>query len=359
VQSLFDLADQTTGPLRHHLEVGLRLHHDRIERRHSEDAFNVVEGQLVPIADEATSVTTSNVANTVALAAHIMDAISWGSLTLTPGMRVEAIGSQAEELEEQSKSAAIVAAFMPGVGAFYSLLPELGVLLGVYRGFSPPQPGVKNAKPEYSVNYEAGARLHGKRVRAELIGFFNDYSNLTDVCTFSSGCLDENLDRQFDAGRAHIYGFEAFATYDLSLGALTLPLTAAYTYTRAEFLRSFMSSDPSWGAIQKGDELPYVPRHQLNLTAGVNWRHFGAHAALTYVTRTREQAGSAALDQVLATDDLLNVDVGAELPILSRLRVYANVRNLFDQAAIMSRRPYGARPNAPRWVQVGIKGNLD
>ena len=359
VQTVFDLSDQDTGPIRHHFELGVRLHHDRIERRHSEDAFNMVEGQLVPIANEATSVTTSNAADTLALAAHVIDAMRWGALTLTPGVRLEVIGSNLHDRQRDQQNDAIVAALMPGIGAFYTILPELGVLAGVYRGFSPPAPGVQDVAPEYSVNYEAGARLQGKRGRAELIGFFNDYSNITDVCTFSSGCTDDRLDRQFNGGRARIYGFEAFGTYDVPLGPVTLPLTAAYTYTHAEFLRSFQSSDPIWGTVQKGDELPYVPRHQLNLTAGLDTRYFGVHAALTYVTAMREQAGSAPLDRVVATDDLLNVDVGAEVPFLSRLRLYANVRNLFDQAAIVSRRPYGARPNAPRWVQVGIKGTLD
>jgi len=359
VQSVFDLADQDTGPIRHHFELGLRLHHDRIERRHSEDAFNMVQGQLVAIPDEATSVTTSNVANTLAFAGHVIDAMSWGQLTLTPGVRLEVIGSNIDNRQTDKQTDAIVAALVPGVGAFYALLPELGVLAGVYRGFSPPEPGVEGVAPEYSVNYEAGARLHGKRGRAELIGFFNDYSNMTDICTFSSGCTEDQLDRQFNAGRARIYGLEAFGTYDVALGPVTVPLTAAYTYTRTEFLRSFQSNDPIYGTVEKGDEMPYVPRHQLNFTAGIDSRYFGVHASLTYVTAMREQAGSAALDSVMATDDLLNVDLGAEVPFLSRLRLYANVRNLFDQAAIVSRRPYGARPNAPRWVQVGIKGNLD
>ena len=358
VQSVFDLSDQQTGPIRHQLEIGVRLHHDRIQRRHSEDAFNMINGELIPIADEATSVTTANIANSLALAAHVIDAMTWGPLTLTPGMRLEVIGSDLEDLQANTKTDTVVAAFMPGVGAFYSLLPPLGLLAGVYRGFSPPPPGEEGVKPEYSVNYEAGARLHGKRGRAELIGFLNDYTNMTDICTFSSGCLDANLDRQFDAGRARIYGFEAFATYDIPLGVVSLPLSAAYTFTRTEFLRTFQSSDPIYGSVRKGDELPYVPRHQLNLTAGLDSRYFGVHAALTYVARMREQAGSAPLDRVMATDDVLNVDVGAELPILKQLRLYANVRNLFDQAAIVSRRPYGARPNAPRWIQIGIKGSL-
>jgi Fe(3+) dicitrate transport protein len=38
--------------------------------------------------------------------------------------------------------------------------------------------------------------------------------------------------------------------------------------------------------------------------------------------------------------------------------VYVNVRNVLDSHYIVSRRPYGARPNAPRWVQVGVKVEL-
>jgi Fe(3+) dicitrate transport protein len=35
--------------------------------------------------------------------------------------------------------------------------------------------------------------------------------------------------------------------------------------------------------------------------------------------------------------------------------VYANWRNITDSAAIAGRRPFGARPGAPRWLQVGAK----
>ena len=37
------------------------------------------------------------------------------------------------------------------------------------------------------------------------------------------------------------------------------------------------------------------------------------------------------------------------------ISVYANLRNVLGGAFIVSRRPYGARPNAPRWLQVGAK----
>lgn len=359
IQSVLVLDKLATGPVQHRLEAGVRLHNDVITRRHSEDAFEMIDGELVPVANEATHVTTSNEASTYGLALHVLDAATWGGLTLTPGMRLEVIGSQLDDRLSRDDNDALIYALMPGAGAYYALLPDLGVLAGVYRGFSPPPPGSeKFVDPEYSVNYEAGVRFSPRRSRVELIGFLNDYSNLTDVCTFSSGCLNDDLDRQFDAGKALIYGFEAYALHELRLGALKLPFSAAYTYTRANFRSTFQSSDPIYGSVEKGDELPYIPRHQLNLTAGVDSRWVGASAALTYVAAMREQAGSAPFEDSLVTDDQLDIDLGADFRILENLRIYVNVRNLLNARHIVSRRPFGARPNAPRWIQVGVKGSL-
>ena len=359
VQSVLDASMRRTGPLEHRFELGLRFHNDVIERRHSEDAFDVLAGQLVP-AGEATLVTAANEASSYAFAAHALDAIRWGDVTLTPGIRLEVIASKLDDRLAGMTSDRTLVALMPGAGLFYELLPDFGLLAGVYRGFSPPPPDTDYvSEPEYSLNYEAGARWSSGRSRLELIGFFNDYSNLTDVCTLSSGCLSENLDRQFDAGKAHIYGFEAFAAHEFALGgSVKLPLSAAYTHTRSEFRNSFQSSDPIYGAVEKGDELPYVPRHQLNLSAGFDSRWVGASAAFNYVAAMREQAGSAPFDQSLVTDELLTLDLGADVRLFPDLRIYANVRNVTGERAIVSRRPYGARPNAPRWVQVGIKGSL-
>lgn len=47
--------------------------------------------------------------------------------------------------------------------------------------------------------------------------------------------------------------------------------------------------------------------------------------------------------------------VGSKIMPLEFLTIYGNIRNLLDTQRIVGRRPYGARPNAPRWVQVGVK----
>jgi len=349
--------DVATGPVAHRIEYGIRLHHDRVERRHSEDPFRLLGGKLVPEGGP-TVVTAFNEAWTDALALHVADAISWRGLTLTPGLRAEAMRSAFVDRAAGTEERAITHAFLPGVGLFYAFTEALGAFAGVYRGFSPPAPGSPGTRPEQSVNYEAGARWFDRVVRIEAIGFYNDYANITDVCTLSSGCVEENLDRQYDGGKARIYGVEGFAQLAPAIGEMTLPFTAAYTFTRAEFQTSFHSDDPIFGDVIAGDEMPYVPRHQLSVSLGVDSPYGGGAAAATYVSAMREEAGAEPLASTLATDEQLTFDVSVYGRPMKPWMVYANLRNLLDDHSIVSHRPFGARPNAPRWIQVGVKASF-
>lgn len=354
VQSI--LTTQTkTGPIEHNLETGIRFHFDSIKRLHTESAFLMQGGVLVP-ADQPELTTTDNYAATHATALHLTDAMTWRRLTVTPGARVEIIGSRERNFLARTDGFALTPAVMPGVGAYYALLDYLGVLAGVYRGFSPPAPGQSaSVKPEYAVNYEAGARYTRKGSRAELIGFFNDYSNLTDVCTLSSGCVDAALDRQFDAGKAHIYGLEAYLSHEQRVGPFRIPATASYTLTYGEFRNDFTSQDPIYGVVRTGDSLPYIPRNQLNATLAVEHRRAGVNASVFYVSKMREQAGNLPIDDAVHTDEQLWADIGGYVNVFRWLRLYANLRNVTGAENIIGRRPYGARPNAPRWFQVGAK----
>lgn len=347
------VASGDTGPLSHRAELGVRFHYDRIERLHTEDAFDVVAGNLASTATP-TLTTTDNRADSYALAVYVRDELAWQRLTLTPGVRLETIYSSFEDHLANTEASRTVVVPLPGIGLHYAFNEQLGVLAGVHRGMSPPPPG-NGGDPELSVNYEAGVRYTDGARRAEVIGYYNDYQNLTTICTLSSGCEEQNLDRQFEAGHARIYGLESLVEDVLQVSGVNIPLSASYTLTLTEFLETFASQDPIFGEVEAGDEMPYVPRHEARGSVGVESTQAGAYVAATYVGRMREQSGAGPIDLALHTDAQLTVDVGLHYRLVPGVRLYAHARNVFDQAYIASRRPYGARPNAPRWIQLGAQ----
>lgn len=245
----------------------------------------------------------------------------------------------------------------PGLGAYVAVTPVLGVLAGAYRGFSPAAAGQQGSvAPERSWNYELGARLSAAWLRLETIGFLNEYSNLTSTCSFSSGCEDKNIDRQFNAGRARIYGSEAFAQADIPVApGYLVPLSTAYTFTRTELLETFTSEDPQLGVVTAGDEMPYVPRHQFNASLGIESQRFGIYGEGTYVSAMREAAGSGDSANNPRTDATFIANISARVRAYGPVWAYLQLRNVFDARDVASRRPFGARPVAPRWVQVGVK----
>jgi Fe(3+) dicitrate transport protein len=350
------LWEGVTGAVSHRLEIGGRYHHDRIDRRHNHDGYLMQEGELVPDGG-ATKVIDFNEDVTDAVALHALYALTWKGLTVTPGIRTEIVHSSHTDWLNGSSGKRTSATPLPGLSAYYAIVRDFGVLAGVYQGYSPPPPGTDN-KPEKSFNYEGGARYTRGALRLESIAFYNDYKNMTSVCDDAGGC-GANGGYAASLGQSRTYGFEAFGQHDLPAGPLKLPLLAAYTFSRGEFLHSFTSADPGITVANKGDTVPYVPRHQLRVSAGAEHTRAGGNASLTYVAKTREETESTSGSNApLYMDQQIIVDLSAYAQIWKTIRVYLNVLNLLDSRYVASHRPFGARPNAPRWVQVGLKGSF-
>ncbi|MEM6531789.1 MAG: TonB-dependent receptor [Myxococcota bacterium] len=342
--------------LGHELEIGVRLHQDIIRRFHTRDDLIVVDGALTEAGTD-TVLRTHNRDRSRALAAHFVDTIQWRGLTLTPGTRIEAIQWRRRDRvsgESRSDSYAVV---LPGVGAYLELAEDLGALAGVHRGFSPTAPGSEDATPESSVNYEAGLRYDNGTTRGEVLGFFNDYQNLTNICSFAGGCTDDVLDAQTGAGQVHVWGAEAsFADQWALGGGVRATGRVSYTFTASRFREAFSSADDLFGEVDPGETLPYIPTHQAGLELDLSAGHFALNTSASYVGAMREVADEQ--DPVfgtLRTDAQLLVDAGASVATGDDGEVYLRAENLLNQQAVVARRPFGARAGRPFTLFAGVR----
>jgi Fe(3+) dicitrate transport protein len=356
-----------TGSVLHEIEAGARIHYDEVNRRHTDQFFamaGATQDELghLEAAGVPDELVTDSLGQTVALSLHAIDEITIKKLTLSPGLRAEIVYNRyTDHLNPTGDNKRWQVGILPGIGAHYALSEELGVFSGIYRGFSPvsPQPGNSGGpepQAESSIVTELGARLRQTEFQLELVGFLNAYQNLTAICSESRGCDTTNVGTQYDGGAVNVYGLEALAGYLFRAGPLVFPLRLSYALTTSRFLTSFDSQNPEWGDVREGDELPYLPTHQGTIQAGVGREtRWSLDSQVSLVSESREIAGQGVVDPGEQTDGAVLLGLSGRLRIIDHLWGSLRVTNLFDTGALSSRRPYGARPVAPRTILAGLE----
>ncbi|GAA4944802.1 TonB-dependent receptor [Halioxenophilus aromaticivorans] len=359
----FDLRKTiAAGDVTHNLEAGLRLHHDYVERDHQPYAYAMVDGNLVPVSTSVDK-ETLNEWETDAVAVFINDTIEWQKWKIDLGLRVESIDGTAEDKLAGTTASNTQDVVLPGVGVYYQFSQAVGLLAGINKGFSPASPGAADdVDPEESLNLEYGVRYKKGALNAEVIGFFSQYDNLLGRCRVSDpGCV---AGEEFNGGDIEVGGFEFTGQYVASLGGnLQLPIDVVYTYTESAFQSSFLSSFSQWNpgyfegvsrSIRQGDELPYLPEHQLRLQAGVTGLNWQAQLAVKHISEMREVPGYGSYEDGTSTEALTTVDLSIGYDITEQLAVKLIAENLTDEQEIVSRRPFGARSNLPRQFKAGV-----
>lgn len=340
------------------LDAGLRLHQDQVKRNHRSDLYRMQAMELVH-AGEQQITTVKNKDTATAIAGFLNGQLDFGQLTLSAGLRIESIEGEATDLVTQATLKNRDTIILPGLGIFFSFNDDLGLLAGVNKGYVPNSPGQQaNIDPEESWNYEFGLRYASNNTRAEVIGFFNDYSNLKGTCTFSSGC-ETNLDQEYNGGAVEVYGIEASFNHEFSLTEnINFPVNIAYTHTQSEFQTAFNSSFSQWGQVRVGDELPYLPKHQLSTEFALSAETWRAAILLKYVSRMSEAAGVNTELTGFDTETLVQADVSVWHYVNDAIKLYLKVDNITDETTVVSRRPFGARPGKPRNMSIGLKYNF-
>jgi len=348
------------------LTTGLRIHEDEEDRFQHENGYRMEDGLLVMTTTGAPGSNTNRVSDADAQSYFINAEIRTGKWILTPGVRVEDVDmrrldfSTADPSRDQGPTRVrenSVSMAIPGMGALYRLNNEWRLLAGVHKGFNPPAPG-SSANEESSLNIEVGTRFDNDALSFEAIYFINDYDNLVGTVTDSTGGGGDIGD-QFDGGEVTVAGLELSANYGWSVGSVAIPFGLKYTWTtEAEFKNAFESDFDPWGDVEVGDELPYIPEHQLRATTGLEHEQWRVNLAVSYIGQQRTKAGQGPYDPGESIDSRVVWDFMAAWQFTPKLSTYIKIDNLSNETYIAARRPAGVRPGLPRTAYLGLTYRL-
>jgi Fe(3+) dicitrate transport protein len=348
----------------HRLEVGLRLHKDEEDRFQEDDLYAIHGGNLILTSSGLPGSQSNRVGQAEALALFVQDEISVGRFTFSPGVRFEQIKTQRLDFGKNDPGRTGVSlarrenevdVVVPGLGLGFRMEGGWSLFGSAHRGFAPPSPSSNlEVDAEESINYELGARFSRGKHRFEAIAFLNDYSNLLGADTLSGG--GTGTGDQFNGGAVDVKGLELSLSTDLlRKSKVGVPVRLAYTFTEATFDNSFVTSFADWAPrVEKGDELPYLPEHQIYAEIGLELERFRAYLSGNYVGDSRTTAGQGAIPAEGKLEDHLVFDLSLQLDLFQHYRLFAQMQNLSDEVYVAAQRPYGLRPGMPRTMLVGF-----
>jgi Fe(3+) dicitrate transport protein len=350
----------------HDIEIGARLHYDEEDRFQWEDGYRISVGIMALTSMGTRGEQGNRISSANAFASYLLYKYKFNKFTITPGIRYESIAlSRADwgKADEYRGSAPDsrenkIDVLIPGIGFNYSFSNSLSIFGGVHKGFSPPG-NAPGEKAEFSINYELGSRFGKEKLRGEMIGFLNDYSNLLGSDLAASGGTG-SLD-QFNAGAVKVSGLELQLNYNFSdpNAKIQTPIGLAYTLTNAIFQNSFGSTQGIWGTVSEGDRVPYIPQQQLSITGGLEHQRYALNMNARYNGAFDTQAANGGIDDTLRLDDNIVMDLSLRYHLNSTISLTANVINLFDEVYATARVPSGLRPGHPFGIYTGVIVNFD
>jgi len=344
------------------LTAGLRIHEDEEDRFQHENGYRMEDGMLVVTTAGAPGSKTNRISDADARSYFVTAEIRSGKWIMTPGVRFEDVelrrldfatddpsrGQGPARVSENS-----VSMLIPGMGVLYRLDSNWRLLAGIHKGFNPPAPG-SSAREETSLNIEVGTRYDNDALSFEAIYFINDYDNLVGTVTDSTGG-GGTVGDQFDGGEVTVAGLELSADYRWSIGTFSMPFGLQYTWTtEAEFENAFDSNFDPWGNVEVGDELPYIPEHQLRASTGLDSEKWRVNLAANYIGKLRSKAGQGSFDSADSVSSRVVWDLLAAWQFAPKFSTYIKVDNLLDESYIAARRPAGVRPGLPRTAYLGL-----
>ena len=362
--------DFETADLEHEVHFGGRVHYDEIRRFQRDDRIvQDAEGAVTEVVRGVPGSGGNRFQESTAIALWVEDRVTFGRLSLTPGIRYETIDQDFIDYASDPANSKVRSGsdtydyIVPGVSLSFDLTETEQVFGGVFRGVSVPGPrsAIRSGIDlEESIGYELGLRTRrDKGFAAEVGWFYTGFDNLIG----SNAGTGEPLNVQ-NAGEADVWGIEGGISYDLAGSSeydFALPVYVTGTYTDAEFGAALSGGggDGIYAGATDGAEIPYVPDLQFACGLGLHSDVWGLDLDLTYHSDTFGTANnfddpvdSARQGEI---DELLLLDLAGYYQVNEVAKLIGGVSNLTDERGIVSRVPRGPRTNIGRHFWVGVE----
>lgn len=353
----------STGKLKHATEAGMRLHEDRGDRFQWQDDYTMRNGIMLLSRAGTHGTETNRIETSEALSGYLQHRVAFGSWTFYPGVRYENILASRSDYGQSDPGRTGLnridrsnrtQAWMPGAALSWVASKQLNVFAGVHKGFSPAG-NAPGARPEESINYEAGVKGNHAAVQWQFILFYNDYTNLLGADLSAVG--GAGTGELFNAGQSKIKGAEFSINGNLAahfnMDRISLPYSATYTYTLGRFGKSFTSSFADWTSVRAGDEMAYMAPHQASAFLGIEYEKIALNVNLTYQDQMRIMPGKGPMRDGEYIPSWLIADLSLNITLIPQLRLFGGVNNVFNEHYLVSRRPSGYRPGLPRMLNAG------
>lgn len=349
-----------TGKTNHDIEFGVRYHEDYEDRYQWVDGYSVTNQFMNQTSNGIGGSDANRIQSAKSFATHILYNLTVADFVFTPGIRNEDITITNKDYGKTDPNRTgntlvttenNVNVWIPGMGVLYNINDNYKVFASLHKGFSPP--GAKEGEDaENSIATELGFRMNKNAFSSEIVVYNNNYSNLQGADTMSGG--GSGTGDIFNAGEANVYGLELSATYDVlsKSNAFKLPIAMSYTYTNTELKSNFVS--PSWGTVTYGDEIPFIAKNQLALTANLEHKKFSLALNGRYVGEIRTKAGQGEIPEIYKIDDNIIIDFAAKYHLTNKVSLTSNIINLLDSDKAVAKTPAGLRPSHPFGINAGI-----
>jgi Fe(3+) dicitrate transport protein len=364
-------------------EVGLRYHQDAADRFATNSDYQMIDGWMQPTSMGIVGNAENQIRQATSLAMYTQAEFNYRRLTLNPGLRYEKINLELTNFglsnPIRSNNASIqaqneITVLAPGIGFTVTVLNSMSVFGGLHKGFSPPgTPLADNANGQANVesalNYELGYRLRNGHIKAQIVGFYCDYTNILGSDNVSSG--GAGTGNVFNAGNAEVYGCEANADMNVfgfwpKLASHRLDLRLGYTYSKALFGETFVNAGGDWGSglIHKRDIIPFITPHLFSSTITYSYGKMELTAVGRYVGTTRIKPGQGTIltpsddttsNSVNAIEQNFIVDLSANYTLTKNWSLFGLVNNLLNEKYIVANLPQGYRPGMPFSILGGFK----